>query len=194
MNTVVTSREQLIKAAKEIACTQGIAKINVRSVANACGISVGSIYNYFPTKTDLVVSVVESFWAGALQGIPDTALAAGGFCECFTLIFHALSQHMGDFRDSFLTQLSLLESEGKALGREKEASYFMRIEQILEESLRHDTRIPPRCWAPGFTPEGFAHFAFENMLLLLRAGHGDCQVFLETASRALYLDMQEPAS
>ena len=37
--------------------------ISIRSVAAACGVSVGSIYNYFQSKTDLVAATVESIWA-----------------------------------------------------------------------------------------------------------------------------------
>ena len=55
MNTVVTSREQILGAAKEIAALEGVAQISIRGVAKACGVSVGSIYNYFPTKSELVI-------------------------------------------------------------------------------------------------------------------------------------------
>ena len=45
MNTVVTSREQILDAAKKIAALEGATQISIRGVAKACGVSVGSIYN-----------------------------------------------------------------------------------------------------------------------------------------------------
>ena len=62
MNTVVTSKEDILKTSRELIQQQGWSAINVRSVAAACGVSVGSIYNYFDSKTDLMGAAVESIW------------------------------------------------------------------------------------------------------------------------------------
>lgn len=62
MNTVVTSKEAILKASRNLVQTQGWGAVNIRTVASACGISVGSIYNYFPSKSDLMKATVESVW------------------------------------------------------------------------------------------------------------------------------------
>ena len=62
MNTIVTSKEEILKVSKEIIQKQGLNAINIRSVANYCGVSIGSIYNYFDSKNDLVTATVESVW------------------------------------------------------------------------------------------------------------------------------------
>ena len=59
MNKNVTSRQELIDAAMEISRTEGVHKVNIRNIAKKCSISVGVLYNYFPTKTDLIFAVVE---------------------------------------------------------------------------------------------------------------------------------------
>lgn len=59
MNTVVTSKEEILKASREFIRTQGWSALNIRSLATACGVSVGSIYNYFDSKAKLVESTVE---------------------------------------------------------------------------------------------------------------------------------------
>lgn len=46
MNTVVTSKEDILKASRELIRERGWSAISIRSVAAACGVSVGSIYNY----------------------------------------------------------------------------------------------------------------------------------------------------
>lgn len=60
MNTVVTSREDILKASRELIQRQGWQGLSIRAVAAACGVSVGSIYNYFDSKADLVGAAVES--------------------------------------------------------------------------------------------------------------------------------------
>ena len=43
MNTVVTSKEEILKASRSLIQREGWDAINIRSVAAACGVSVGSI-------------------------------------------------------------------------------------------------------------------------------------------------------
>ncbi|MDD4781161.1 MAG: TetR/AcrR family transcriptional regulator [Tissierellia bacterium] len=37
-------------------------ELNMKDVAHKCGISVGSVYNYFQSKGDLIVATIESIW------------------------------------------------------------------------------------------------------------------------------------
>ena len=59
MNTVVTSKEEILKTSRELIRQQGWRAVNIRSVAAACGVSVGSIYNYFDSKSDLAGATVD---------------------------------------------------------------------------------------------------------------------------------------
>ena len=62
MNKNVTSKEELVAAALEIAREEGVHKVSIRNIAHKCSISVGVLYNYFPTKADLIFAVVSHFW------------------------------------------------------------------------------------------------------------------------------------
>ena len=41
---------------------EGLDSLNMRSVARACQVALGSLYNYFPSKDDLLLATVESVW------------------------------------------------------------------------------------------------------------------------------------
>ena len=43
MNTVVTSRTAILEASRQLIREKGWSALNIRSVAGACGVSVGSI-------------------------------------------------------------------------------------------------------------------------------------------------------
>ena len=43
MNTIVTSKEEILKTSRELIQREGWSAVNIRSVAAACGVSVGSI-------------------------------------------------------------------------------------------------------------------------------------------------------
>lgn len=62
INTVVTSREAILAACREMVAEQGLGAIGMRAVAARCGVAVGSLYNYFPSKDALLAAAVESVW------------------------------------------------------------------------------------------------------------------------------------
>ena len=74
MNTVVTSKEEILRASRELIRQKGWDAVNIRSVAAACGVSVGSIYNYFDSKAALVGAAVESVWCEIFHRPEDEAV------------------------------------------------------------------------------------------------------------------------
>ena len=64
----VIDRDKLVAQAYAIASHDGISALSVRKVAAACGIAVGSVYGYFPTKADLTAVVLTRFFDENLSG------------------------------------------------------------------------------------------------------------------------------
>ena len=62
-------REQILEEAKTQVAENGYGKVTVRSVAKACGIGVGTVYNYFPSKDMLIASFMVEDWNGFLRKI-----------------------------------------------------------------------------------------------------------------------------
>ena len=60
MRNAVISRDEILEASRLMLQEKGWSAIHMRSVAVRCGVSVGSLYNYFPSKTELVAATVES--------------------------------------------------------------------------------------------------------------------------------------
>ena len=73
MNTIVTSKEDILKNSRELIREKGWAAVSIRSVASACGVSVGSIYNYYDSKAELISATVESVWSTAVSSILDSS-------------------------------------------------------------------------------------------------------------------------
>lgn len=62
LRQVITSKEAILRVGRDIVIKFGLQGLNIRDVAKQCGVSVGSIYNYFPTKSDLIIATIESVW------------------------------------------------------------------------------------------------------------------------------------
>src|SRR6202049_4133873 len=66
----------IIAAAREAASEGGMAAVQVAPVAARAGIAAGTVYRYFPSKTDLVaalVAAVSEHEIGALRGAAGAA-------------------------------------------------------------------------------------------------------------------------
>ena len=80
-------RQLLEEAAAQIA-RQGYAKTTVRSVASACGVAVGTVYNYFPSKEQLIAAFVAADWQKALAAMQPAQ--GDGAEDCLRRIYEQL--------------------------------------------------------------------------------------------------------
>lgn len=71
-------REQLLSEAKKQVKELGYAATTVRSVAGACGVGVGTVYNYFKSKEMLIATFVYDDWKihlAEMERLPDEPYA-----------------------------------------------------------------------------------------------------------------------
>lgn len=66
-NKAIISKDNILEIAFAIASEKGLVGLGIREVADACSVSVGSVYNYFPSKTHLISEVVGRYWEQALD-------------------------------------------------------------------------------------------------------------------------------
>lgn len=57
--SVVNQRERILDTALELMADQGAGSTSMRQLAKACDLNVAGIYHYFPSKADLLRSVIE---------------------------------------------------------------------------------------------------------------------------------------
>src|SRR4051812_21285515 len=68
-------RQQLSDTATELFVERGFDAVRVADVAQACGVSEKTVYNYFPTKESLVLDRGEATLAALRTGLADRAVA-----------------------------------------------------------------------------------------------------------------------
>ena len=60
---------RLISEAKKQIEESGYGAMTIRSVAKGCGVGVGTVYNYFPSKDDLLATYMLSDWNQCISAI-----------------------------------------------------------------------------------------------------------------------------
>ncbi len=93
----------LLEEARRQVDEAGYSAMTVRSVAAACGVGVGTVYNYYPSKDALVASFMLEDWRGCLDAIDAAAGRADGPDPVLRSICGQLSafagRHQRLFRD-----------------------------------------------------------------------------------------------
>jgi AcrR family transcriptional regulator len=70
--------DAILDAARAAAAEGGINAVQILPVAHRAGIAAGTVYRYFPAKTDLIAQLVESVAVRELDAMRDAASAAPG--------------------------------------------------------------------------------------------------------------------
>lgn len=94
---------RLIEEAKNQIDALGYSAMTIRSVAKACGVGVGTVYNYFPSKEALVATHLLEDWKQSIAAIQ--AVSAGSECPrpvaacIYDQLVSYSCRHMPVFRD-----------------------------------------------------------------------------------------------
>ena len=91
MNPTVTSKEEIIAACQKIAKERGLEAISIRSVASECGMAVGSVYNYFSSKSELLCAAIENIWKDIFH-MSASQCAFSDFVECLNWLFDSVQR------------------------------------------------------------------------------------------------------
>lgn len=179
-----TSRENILAAATELARKDGLAKLGIRSVAASCGVSVGTIYNYFPDKDVLVTGVVGSFWHDALD--PWLSRAGSlGLVEACEELAACLVGPLSEFRGSWIAESELRRPRGEGEAKQGESDLIGQVVEALVASARDDARIDQKKIADVGVHE-LAKLCWHEVRDDAREGSASCLALAKTIELAFY--------
>ena len=70
--------DAILAAACEIAAAEGMAAVQIASVAERAGIATGTVYRYFRSKTELVAALVAALAEREMAALGEAAISAPG--------------------------------------------------------------------------------------------------------------------
>lgn len=188
MNKSATSKEKLLETAREIAYREGLGALNIRRVASESSIAIGTVYNYYPSKGDLIGAVMEDFWQNVFHG-NDFDTQNGDFAASYREIYERLKRNLMKFRREFLDEMAAVKPADQKKGKELEAFYQEHIKAGMLSILNRDSRVDSQVWTDQFTKAAFVSFAFSNMILMLKEQQ-EPDYFEEIMRRLIYRSIQ----
>lgn len=185
MNHIVTSREEILKVSKNLIIEKGWNSVNIRSVASACNVSVGSIYNYFHSKSDLIGATIESVWCEIFH-FPKDETIFHSFINCIQWIY-ARMEYGNHLYPGFFTLHSMsFLGKDKLKGQQLMRQSLEHIQMQLCYILTHDKNVRPDCFNDVFTPEKFVAFVLSFIVSSLMKQNYDSSTLLEVIQRTIY--------
>ena len=185
MNPMATSKENILQISRKLIQQNGWAGVNIRSVAAACGVSVGCIYNYFESKTDLLSATVESIWSDIFHHPEDEAVFQDAL-SCVRWMYKQLEYGCQRYPGFFTHHALGFVQQDTADGKQQMQRAWQHILDALCTVLRNDARIRADAFTEEFTVEKFAEMLFSLMLSALVRQDFDPSTVLEIVRRAVY--------
>lgn len=91
-------KKRILEAAKSELLESDYSGFTIRSVAKRCGIAVGTVYNYFPTKDILAASVMLEDWNKALSAMKQGSVQAEAITDGLFVIYREIESFTNLYR------------------------------------------------------------------------------------------------
>ena len=184
MNPPNTSREEIMRVSRKIVSEKGLPALNMRALAKECGIALGTLYNYYSDKDELVVAAIESVWQDILEkSAPDSGVR---FSQYVTQIYARILSGLKDYPDFFAAHSISVAGSVKGKARGTMERCFGKIRSELHEVLLADKNVDRSVFSDIFREENLIEHVLDNIIILIIKGKQDCAVLTEILDRLLY--------
>ena len=184
MNTTITSKQQILQASRTLISQRGWQSINIRSVAKECNVSVGSIYNYFTSKSELITETIESIWQDIFYSNQPSSIYT--IEEYIAWIYQRMSYANTTYPGFFALHSMAFDNTEKTEGIRRMNHAWQQIPKMLCHILQQDPKISKTTFNSDFSIEDFAQMLFSFILSSMLQQNYDCSHLLQLIKRIAY--------
>lgn len=186
MNTVVTSREDILRMSRRLMQEQGWSAIHVRDLAQACGISVGTVYNYFTNQSALLAATVESVWCDIFH-MPEGEAPFGSIADCVQWVFDRMREGDAQYPGFFsMHSMRFLEGD-RSCGQQLMQRSWQHIQDCFYQVLLQDPHVAPDAFDEDLSARQAIQLLFSLLLAAMVRRDYDAAGALQLIRRMLYL-------
>lgn len=187
MARIIENPEVLIlTTARELILSEGLSAFNMRKLAVKCDIALGTIYNYYPTKMDLLNSIIEDFWQTCFKNFYKSVPPDQDFFMTLERLYFYLLDYLDHFKTNWLQELSQLPLPSKQKGKAKESEFMIYFTNIFTKLLiSHHQEFNSISYSE-IDCAKLSKFILNNFLVMLKA-HDTDYYFFESLLRKILL-------
>lgn len=177
MNKTVTSKEDITRTAKAYLLEHGSEGFSMRTIASACGVAVGSLYNYFPSKGALLSAVVVAIWQEIFGVFHQGEFAH--FDEAIESLCRTLKESEEKYPHFLVSHSLQFTQADKKSGRVTMHQYFIYVQEKLVHILEQDEGVREGVFDADLSKEKFVEYILK--LIFKGEVHGEMDVRAITA-------------
>lgn len=185
LNTGITSKEAILKVCRDIVASKGLAAVSMRSVADKSQIALGTLYNYYDNKDELLLATVEDIWKDIFH-MDRGCSEEQSFPKYVEYIFECVQAGAKHYPDFFSAHSISIANSQKEKAKSTMGKWFKHIKESMLEVLHADSNVSVDAFSSSFERSEFIDFVLDNLLMLLVQGKKSCGMLIEIIQRTIY--------
>lgn len=151
---------------------RGLNAINMRDIANQCGIGIGTIYNYIPDKETLIRMLMVDYWDDFLILVDQLLHSEQDFYVTIEQLYIKFGEFVQYFHELFIST----KTNTKLVHEDEEMStrntYMLRLKSLITDYIQKKVNHPITV-----TPEELTEFILSNYMAMSYYNHYTYSLF-----------------
>lgn len=182
---MIISKEKILKESRDLVAEEGLDALSIRKLAKKCDLAVGTIYNYFSSKDDLMISTIESVWEDIFR-IEDYDQDADDFLKYLSDIFTHLGLGIEKYPNFFTIHSLSFKSQSIGKAKDSMATYIEKLRENLIYILDRDPNIKKDAFDDDFTKDDLVEFIISTSLCFIVDNNYNKDLLLKIVKKTLY--------
>lgn len=184
MKKHITSTDEILKVCMDLVAKNDISRLSMRGVASECNIALGSLYNYFPSKADLVCSTVESIWQEIFIKCNEDNF--DNLMDYISCLFDNLQTSKQKYPNFFTMHAVGFGSDEKSQGLQRMHLYFDNFKRNIIDLIENDKNVDINNFKKGLTCEKFSDYIVTLVVSSIIKDDFDKEPLVELIKKVLY--------
>lgn len=162
----VQSKNEILEKAVEVVKENGFEQLNIRTLATESAVSIGTIYNYFPSKQDLIAETVEKIWDEVFYH--QSTSEPTSYLESVDWFESCVRLGAKEFPEFLKQHNRAFAKDEKETGSRVMCEYFKKIHQQFVVALKNDVGTKRNMVEMNLSEQELIMFTIENVILCVR--------------------------
>lgn len=179
----------ILEEAKKIVVQEGVDAVSIRKVATSCGLAVGTIYNYYPTKNDLMICLMADYWNEFLKVMDALTQLPMTFQEKIRILYEHFQEFIKTFHEFWLNTGSGKKTTEYTENGKRQKQLF--VEALISKMAGIIETAYPVLIDGGLTYEELGMMIMNHFVALSYGGICEYPVFDKTIGLLLQISCKE---
>jgi len=156
----------ILEHAREILLNEGYEKLSIRNVAKSCGLGIGTIYNYFPNKRDLIRQMILGYWEEYLEFLDKVEEGQESLFEKIKHSYEKLDSQVSKFKEIWVKICMDFSPESVHADMEVKKDFIEKLVRKFENIIKDELGRHPEEFDTPLDSYGMSKFIVQNLMMM----------------------------